>query len=139
MTSIFFVIFNGYEMLGSFMADCILVGLGGFVGTVLRYLIGLLPVKAESGFPVKTLMINVIGSFVIGAIAILAAKNKSLDPRLVLVIKVGVCGGFTTFSAFAYETADLMQRGNIGVAICYVVLSVVLGVTAIFGAQLLLR
>jgi CrcB protein len=126
-------------MLGSFMADCILVGLGGFVGTVLRYLIGLLPVKVSSGFPVKTLMINVIGSFVIGAIAILAAKNKSLDPRLVLIIKVGVCGGFTTFSAFAYETADLMQSGNIGVALCYMVLSIILGIAAIFGAQLLLR
>ncbi len=121
------------------MADCVLVGLGGFVGTVLRYLIGLLPVKASSGFPVKTLMINVIGSFVIGALAVLAAKNKALDPRIVLVLKVGVCGGFTTFSAFAFETADLMQSGNIGVAICYMILSIVLGVAAVFGAQFLLR
>lgn len=139
MTSTFYDIINDYEMKGESMADCILVGLGGFAGTVLRYLIGLLPVKVSSGFPVKTLMINVIGSFVIGVIAILAAKNKAFDPRLVLVIKVGVCGGFTTFSAFAYETAGLMQSGNIGVALCYMVLSIVLGVAAIFGAQLLLR
>ena len=121
------------------MADCILVGLGGFVGTVLRYLVGLLPVKVNSGFPVKTLIINVIGSFVIGALTVLAVKNKSLDPRLVLIIKVGVCGGFTTFSAFAYEAADLIQSGNIGISICYMVLSVILGIAAIFGAQLLLR
>ncbi len=121
------------------MVDCILVGLGGFAGTVLRYLIGLLPVKAESGFPVKTLLINVIGSFAIGALAVLVAKYKSVDPRLVLIIKVGVCGGFTTFSAFAYEAADLIQSGNIGVSICYMVLSIVLGIAAIFGAQLLLR
>lgn len=121
------------------MLDCILVGLGGFVGTVCRYLIGLLPTKLDGSFPIKTLLINLIGSFAIGLILAFAAKSKTLDPRVLLVLKVGVCGGFTTFSAFAYETAELMQRGALGLALLYVSLSVVLGLLAIFGAQLLVR
>lgn len=121
------------------MLECILVGIGGFVGTVCRYLIGLLPVKAESGFPVKTLIINVVGAFAISLITALAVKNKSIPPQVVLMLKVGVCGGFTTFSTFAYETAGLMQEGSIGIALCYVLTSVILGVLAIFGAQMLVQ
>ena len=85
------------------MLDCIMVGIGGFIGSVCRYLIGLLPIETNSGFPVKTLAINVIGSFLISVIAILATKDKGLNPQIVLMLKVGVCGGFTTFSTFAYE------------------------------------
>ena len=121
------------------MLDCLLVGLGGFIGTVLRYLIGLLPVETEFGFPFKTLAINVIGSFAIGLIVVLAAKSKSLDPRVILMLKVGVCGGFTTFSTFAYETVGLMQNGSVGIAVSYILSSVVLSILAILGAQLLLR
>lgn len=50
------------------MLECLLVGIGGFIGSVLRYLIGLLPMKPENGFPVKTLFINIAGSFIIGMI-----------------------------------------------------------------------
>ncbi len=118
------------------MLNCILVGIGGFIGTVCRYLIGLLPFEPESGFPVKTLAINISGAFLIGTITALAAKNKSISPQLILMLKVGICGGFTTFSTFAYETADLMQNGRVGVALAYVLTSVLAGVLAVFGAQL---
>lgn len=121
------------------MLECLLVGIGGFIGTVCRYLIGLLPIKPENGFPVKTLFINVVGAFVISLVTALAAKNKSINPQVVLMLKVGVCGGFTTFSTFAYETADLMQKGNALIAVCYVLASVVLGVTAVFGAQMVIQ
>lgn len=121
------------------MVNCILVGLGGFVGTVLRYLVGLIPLKPENGFPVKTLLINAAGAFVLGLITAFCAKSKALDPRLVLMLKVGVCGGFTTFSTFAYEAADLLQGGQAGVAIAYVLLSVTLGVLAVLAAQLFVR
>lgn len=121
------------------MWNCILVGIGGFIGTVCRYLIGLLPIKTDSGFPVKTFAINIIGAFVLGLIAALAAKNKAVDSRVVLMLRVGVCGGFTTFSTFAYETTDLMQNGSVGVALCYVIASVVLGILAIYSAQLLVQ
>lgn len=121
------------------MLDCLFVGLGGFIGTVCRYLIGLLPIKMENGFPIKTLCINVAGAFVISLITAWAAKNKSLDARIVLMLKVGVCGGFTTFSTFAYESADLLKKGNTIVAIGYMGASMVLGVLAVMAAQIWVR
>lgn len=117
------------------MFNCIIVGLGGFIGAVLRYLIGKLSVGMENGFPVKTLLINVAGAFVIGIVAALAAKN-SLNPRLVLFLKVGICGGFTTFSSFALETDQLLAKGQVVTAVMYVTLSVVLGVMAVYLAQI---
>ncbi len=117
------------------MLDCLFVGIGGFVGTVLRYLVGLVPVKPASGFPVTTLFINVVGAFAIGLIASAAAKSGALSPRMVLMLKVGVCGGFTTFSTFAYETANLIHGGSAFTAGCYAVLSVALSVLAVFAAQ----
>ena len=121
------------------MQNCLIVGAGGALGTICRYLIGLLAVQPESGFPAKTLFINVLGAFVIGLVTALAVKNSALDPRLVLLLKVGVCGGFTTFSTFAYETSELLQTGRGAVALAYVLLSVTLGVLAVFAAQLLVR
>ena len=121
------------------MLECIMVGIGGFIGSVCRYLIGLLPVETNNGFPVKTLAINIIGSFAISAITVLAAKNKALNPQVVLMLKVGICGGFTTFSTFAYESTELMKNGHIGIAFAYVVSSIVLGAAAIFAAQLIFK
>ncbi|MGI5978290.1 MAG: fluoride efflux transporter CrcB [Oscillospiraceae bacterium] len=121
------------------MQNCLIVGAGGAIGSIFRYLIGLLNVQPQSGFPVKTLFINILGAFVIGLVTALAAKNGTLDSRLVLLLKVGVCGGFTTFSSFAYETSGLMQAAQTAVALAYVLLSVTLGVLAVFAAQLLVH
>lgn len=121
------------------MIECIAVGLGGFIGAVCRYLIGLIPIKEGITFPIKTLIINIIGSFIIGMIAALAVKNNTLNPRLVLFIKAGICGGFTTFSSFALETGDLVKNGNILTAVLYVTLSVVLSVLAVFAAQMTVK
>ena len=82
------------------MLNCLAVGLGGFAGSVCRYLMGLLPLGRNWAFPIRTLAINLIGSFVIGAVTALALKRSDPDPRLVLFLKAGVCGGFTTFSSF---------------------------------------
>lgn len=65
----------------------------------------------------------------------LAAKN-SLNPRLILFLKVGICGGFTTFSSFALETDQLLAKGQVVTAVMYVTLSVVLGVMAVYLAQI---
>ena len=80
------------------------VALGGAIGSVSRFLLGKLPVKA-AGFPVITLGINVVGAFCIGLIVAAVGKHSGWDPRLVLFLKVGFCGGFTTFSTFSLETA----------------------------------
>ena len=120
------------------MLDCVLIGAGGFIGTVLRYLIGCIPVKGGSPFPWKTLLINVAGAFLIGIVTALAAKNRSLSPHLVLMLKVGVCGGFTTFSTFAYENAGLIRNGQWTFAVLYIMLSIVPGILAVFAAQTLI-
>jgi CrcB protein len=120
------------------MMECLYVGLGGFIGTVCRYLISLIPLKTESGFPMLTFLINVAGAFVVSLIAGFATKEFALSQNAVLFLKVGVCGGFTTFSAFSLETMTLMRNGSYGVAAAYALLSVVLGVLVAFGAQLLI-
>ena len=117
------------------LLNCLCVGLGGFVGSELRYLVTLLPYGA--GYPVKTLAINVLGAFVLGLICALATRHVDASPQLVLMLKVGVCGGFTTFSTFALETSDLLQSGAWPAALAYVVASVVLSVAAVFGAEAL--
>ena len=116
------------------MIKCLIVGAGGAIGAIGRYLMGLLPMNPENGFPLKTFLINVIGCFIIGIIAALADKN-AVNPNLVLLIKVGICGGFTTFSSFALETEGLIAKGSTGVALMYVILSLVCGVLAVFAAE----
>lgn len=121
------------------MIECIVVGAGGFIGAVCRYLIGLIPLNEGGAFPIKTFLINIAGSFLIGVIAALALKNSALNPRAVLFLKVGICGGFTTFSSFALETGDLIKGGNIHIALLYAVLSSVIGVLAVFAGQAAVR
>jgi CrcB protein len=123
----------------SMLFNCIAVGAGGAFGAVGRYLLGLVPVKTDSGFPVMTLCVNVIGAFFIGLIVGLAGKNTGFDPRLLLFLKIGVCGGFTTFSAFSFEALGLLQRGQHVTAIIYMSLSVILCLAAAAGAQALVR
>ena len=74
------------------MLNCIAVGLRGFLGSVCRYLAGQIPLGRDWGFPVRTLAINLIGSFLIGAVTALALKRAAPDPRLVLFLKA-LCGG----------------------------------------------
>ena len=119
------------------MLNCLVVALGGGIGACLRYLIGLIPLKEPFIFPVKTLVINLLGCFVIGLAASLAVKNSSLSPKLVLFVKTGLCGGFTTFSTFALETETLIKTGQSGLAILYVALSVVAGVGLAFAGQVI--
>ena len=117
------------------MLDCMIVGVGGAVGAVLRYLIGFIPMNKSGVFPVNTFLINLVGSFAIGAIAALALRTDRMDPKLVLFLKTGICGGFTTFSSFALETGDLIGSGNTAAAVIYAVLSIILGVLAVFAGE----
>ncbi|MDO4662439.1 MAG: fluoride efflux transporter CrcB [Tissierellia bacterium] len=116
------------------MINCFIVGAGGFLGSVLRYLIGLFNVNSKTGFPIKTFIINIIGAFIIGIVASVASKN-TISPKLELFLKVGICGGFTTFSSFALETQNLLQKGFKITALSYVVLSILFGVLAVYLAE----
>ena len=121
------------------LLDCIFVGVGGFVGSVLRYLVSLIPLRHESGFPLLTLGINVLGAFVLGVIMARAGREVPLDPRTLLFLQVGICGGFTTFSTFALEAQGLPSGGKPLVAILYMLLSVVLCVAAVYSASVIIR
>lgn len=117
------------------MLNIIAVGLGGFVGAVCRYLIGLVPINEVTVFPIRTFIINIVGCIVIGMITVAATKNNTLNPQMLLFLKVGVCGGFTTFSTFALETAELIKNGNSFAALAYMVGSVLVGVGVIFAIE----
>lgn len=121
------------------MVECMIVGAGGFIGAVCRYLIGLIPLKESCVFPIKTLIINIAGSFIIGMVVALAMKTDWIDPKVVLFLKVGICGGFTTFSSFALETGDLVEDGRVKIAMLYAVLSVAVGVAAVLAGQKIIR
>lgn len=118
------------------MLECLCVGVGGFIGSVCRYLIGLLPLETESGFPIKTFLINIAGAFFISLITVLATKNKPWNLNVVLLMKAGICGGFTTFSTFAFESVELIRNGNTWTAVVYMAGSIAMGAAAVAAAQL---
>ena len=101
----------------------IYVGIGGAIGAILRYSISLIPFKGD--FPLLTLITNAIGAFAIGVVAAFAAKN-SAPPQVILFIKTGICGGFTTFSTFSLEAYNLFTAHNYALGALYVILSVIL-------------
>ena len=104
----------------------ILIALGGAVGSVSRYGLGLVVQKAtHAGFPFGTLTVNALGSFLVGVLA-KAFMHTQTHPGLRAMLIVGFCGGFTTFSAFSLETVALVQGGEWPRAVAYVAASVVL-------------
>ncbi|MFM2295141.1 MAG: hypothetical protein RLZZ350_1554 [Verrucomicrobiota bacterium] len=110
----------------------LLIALGGALGSVGRFwLNGLVTVRAGEGFPFSTLLINVVGSFVIGMVAAWPGVNDSLRKFLM----VGVCGGFTTFSAFSLQTLELTQRGEWLRAGANILASVALCLAAVWLGQ----
>jgi len=97
------------------------VALGGALGAVLRYAISLISVK--TGFPVLTLVTNILGAVLIGFIVGLADNREEISGNTVLFWKTGVCGGFTTFSTFSLEAVNLFEKKQYGAGGVYVVLS----------------
>ena len=117
------------------------VAAGAAIGGVLRYVVGQLFVQRFGpGFPYGTLFINVSGSFLIGIVAELAATRAlGSGPWLRVFAATGLIGGYTTFSAFSLESLTLLGEGSMLLSMAYMVGSVVLGVLAAFGGQVLTR
>lgn len=119
--------------------NCFCVGAGGFLGAVLRYMMGWIPLSERTQFPFLTLLINVIGAFIIGIVSQTAVKYGIGDSRWILFLKTGVCGGFTTFSTFALENSQLIYMGRTSLAAGYIVCSIVLCIGAVFAGQMMVR
>lgn len=105
-----------------------IVGLGGIFGTLLRFYLGKwISAKASTSFPWGTWVINISGSFILGILSGLHS-SQTIPNWSWLMLGVGFCGAYTTFSTFGYETIGLIEKGNKSQAAAYVITSVVLGI-----------
>lgn len=112
----------------------IAVGLGSFTGGVLRYLASkAVPAVADGRFPASTLVVNLTGCLIIGLLSGLAEKGFAADTGLRLFLTAGVCGGFTTFSAFMNESLALARGGHSLMLAAYIALSVFGGFLLVFA------
>lgn len=112
---------------------CFLIMLGGALGTLLRYLIAAQTSAAPHELPWSTILINISGSFLIGFFGTLTLSSGKfpVSENLRLLVMVGICGGFTTFSSFSLQTFDLMRHGHFIRATINVIGSVVLCICAV--------
>lgn len=96
------------------MDKALWVGAGGFVGSILRYVIAGLVQSAfrDSAFPYGTLIVNVTGCFVIGCVSQLVESHQAFGPGARAFLVVGILGGYTTFSTFGNETVNLLREGQ---------------------------
>lgn len=103
------------------------------MGTLARYLLqGVVQRLSGGTFPYGTLAVNVVGSFVVGFVATLALERAAVSPLWRTAILVGFCGGFTTFSAFAYETFELLRTGDPARGLLNVAAQLLLGLVAVW-------
>lgn len=111
--------------------DIILVGIGSGIGGVCRYLISFFTSHAQSGIPWNTFTANVIGCLLIGLLWGVTSRFQNLSPAFSLLLMVGFCGGFTTFSTFSKEGLTMLQTNNYTLFSLYTLSSVVLGIAAV--------
>jgi fluoride exporter len=117
------------------------VGVGGFLGSILRYALGGLLVRFKAGwsFPLETLVINVSGCLVIGVLSGLVETRGLFSGTTRAFLFIGVLGGFTTFSTCGYETFQLLRDGQWPAAAASTGLQVALGVGAVWAGQAIAR
>jgi fluoride exporter len=118
----------------------LLVGVGGFIGSVLRYYISQFFAKYFSTtFPLGTLTVNLAGCLLIGILYGLSERGSVLTPEWRLFLATGFCGGFTTFSTFSYESIRLMQDGEFLNFSLYIILSVLTGFAATYLGMTIIK
>ncbi len=115
------------------LSTCLLIAAGGAIGTLARYGLSAAALPISKDLPWGTILINIVGSFVIGFFGTLtlASGKYPVSENMRLFVMVGICGGFTTFSAFSLQTLDLLREGSPVRAVANVVLSVVLCIGAV--------
>lgn len=115
------------------MKQLLLVFIGGGLGSTLRYIIGKYMNSSQSEIPWGTFTVNILGSMLIGIILGFAIKNNSLTQSQMLLFVVGFCGGFTTFSTFAFQNATFLKNGDLMHFAIYTIGSFAVGILAVFA------
>jgi len=116
------------------MLRWMVIGGFGFMGTIVRYAMqGGAQRLLGSAFPYGTLAVNVAGSFIVGLVATLTLERVAVNPTLRSAILIGFCGGFTTFSALAYETFEMVRTGDPARGVLNLALHVALGMAAVWA------
>lgn len=116
------------------------VAVGGAFGSVARLLVGFGSTRLFGlAFPWGTLLVNVAGSFLIGVLVESFALRWNVSQAWQGFLVIGICGGFTTFSTFSLDSYALLQRGELGLALAYIIGSVILSIAALFAGLYLVR
>ena len=116
-----------------YMKQILLVFIGGGFGSTLRFIIGKYMNSTETGIPWGTFTANILGSLIIGVILGFAAKNDALSSNQTLLLATGFCGGFTTFSSFAYENHVFLKSGDFTSFALYTIGSFIIAFLAVFA------
>ena len=121
------------------LTTVLFIALGGALGTLARYFVSLAALPISQSLPWGTILINIVGSFIIGLFGTLTlAQGRFPVPESArLFVMIGLCGGFTTFSSFSLQTLDLLRGGALGRALVNVLLSVVLCLAAVAAGHLI--
>ncbi|MFC4632309.1 fluoride efflux transporter CrcB [Dokdonia ponticola] len=117
------------------MKQLVLVFIGGGTGSIARYVLGKVWNTSTSGIPYGTLTANILGSLIIGIVLGWAIKNETLSSNTTLLLATGFCGGFTTFSTFAYENHNFLKIGDLLPFAIYAIASFTIGILAVFGGM----
>ena len=119
------------------MIHIIYIGVGGFIGAVSRYLLSRYISNLLPSFPFGTLTVNVLGSFILGFIMYSITAGRNISPELREFITIGIIGGFTTMSAFAYESFRLAELNQFILFALNIALNIILGIGAIYAGKAL--
>ncbi len=124
----------------NYLSNYLWVAVGAVVGASARYFLGLLASRnLTSAFPYSTLIINITGSLILGFFLVFSTERALLDPRWRLLVAIGFCGSYTTFSSYAFESLALMERGQWLLSGLNIVGSNVLCLTAVLAGAALAR
>jgi CrcB protein len=122
------------------LKNILIVGAGGFIGSVMRYLVQIFVEKGlVSTFPWGTFVANVLGSFIIGVVFAFAEKGNLMSVEWRMFLAVGICGGFTTFSSFAFNNLMMIEERSIGQLFFNVGGSLFFGILAVYLGIILVR
>ncbi len=122
------------------MLNILLVAVGGAIGSVARYLVGLGATRlAGPNFPFGTLTVNIAGAFAIGLLVEMIARRFDASAEMRVFIVTGILGGFTTWSSFTLDTMMLFERGEIGLSALYLLASLLVSFAAVFAGLALGR